>query len=256
MIRKIYEKLLFKKVKSGEIPKHIAIVMDGNRRFAKKHGLKPYVGHIFGSKKAEEVLEWCWELGVKMVTLYAFSTENFKRDETEKRNIFRLMEREFKRLLNDRRTYERELRVKVVGRRHLLPKYLIKTIERVEEATKNHKKHFLNVAIAYGGIQEITDAIRKILKNVKEGLISPKDINESLIERYLYNDKEYVKVDLVIRTGGEQRLSNFLPWQSADSLAYFCDVYWPEFRKIDLLRAIRAWQFRRCLNDIKSPLRI
>jgi len=254
MIRKIYEKLLLKKVRSGSIPNHIAIIMDGNRRFAKKLGLKPYVGHVFGSKKVEEVLEWCWELGIKMVTLYAFSTENFKRSEVEKRNIFRLMRREFKRLLKDRRTYERELRVKVVGRRDLLPKGLLKVIEEVEEATKNHKKHFLNVAIAYGGRQEIADAAREILKKVKDGLISPKDINEDLIEKHLYNDNEYVKVDLVIRTGGEQRLSNFLPWQTANSIAYFCDVYWPEFRKIDLLRAIRAWQFRRCLNDVKADV--
>ncbi|WP_202320343.1 polyprenyl diphosphate synthase [Archaeoglobus neptunius] len=245
LVYRIYESRLLRKVKNGSIPEHIAIIMDGNRRFARKMGLEPHQGHFFGSKKAEEVLEWCWELGVRMLTLYAFSTENFRRSEREKQNIFVLLEKELRRILNDRRTYEREMKVRVVGRRELLPDNLLKTIEEVENATKRHGRHFLNIAIAYGGRQEILDAVRKILHKVKAGKLRPESIDRKVFEEHLYGDGKYSQVDLVIRTGGEQRLSNFLPWQTANSVAYFCDVYWPEFRKIDLLRAIRAWQYRK-----------
>jgi tritrans,polycis-undecaprenyl-diphosphate synthase [geranylgeranyl-diphosphate specific] len=252
VVYKIYEKRLLRKIKKGPIPDHIAIIMDGNRRFAKKRGYKPFQGHIFGSKKVEEVLDWCWELGVKMLTLYAFSTENFNRSDDEKRNLFSLIERELRRLISDRRTYEREVRVKVVGKIDLLPKNLIEVAKEAEEVTKHHRRHFLNIAIAYGGRQEIVDAAREILKKVKNGFLSPEKINRDVVEEHLYGDGKYSNVDLVIRTGGEQRLSNFLPWQTVNSIAYFCDVYWPEFRKIDLLRAIRSWQFRRCLNVIQT----
>ncbi len=254
LVYKLYEYKLFKEVKRREVPKHIAIIMDGNRRYARKMGMEPFKGHLFGSKKAEEVLEWCWELGVNTLTLYAFSTENFARTEEEKRHIFTLLERELRRLLKDKRTYERRMKVKVIGKRELLPQYLLDIIREVEDATKKHDRHFLNIAVAYGGRQEIVDATKKILEKVKKGLLTPDMINERTVEEHLYGDGSYAKVDLVIRTGGEQRLSNFLPWQTANSIAYFCDVYWPEFRKIDLLRAIRAWQYRRCLNVKKADV--
>ncbi|MEM1576056.1 MAG: polyprenyl diphosphate synthase [Archaeoglobaceae archaeon] len=245
-IHKIYEIKLLRTVSKGEIPKHVAIIMDGNRRFAKKKGLMEFMGHEFGTKKAEEVLDWCWELGVKMLTLYAFSTENFKRSEIEKRNIFQIFERELKRLLNDKKTYERQVKVKIIGRKDLLPENLQKLIEEVEIATAKHDKCFLNVAVAYGGRQELIDATKKIVERVKRGELMPEEIDEKIVNESLYNSHElYSKVDIVIRSGGEQRLSNFLPWQTANSVAYFCDVYWPEFRKIDLLRAIREWQRRR-----------
>ncbi|MEM2086811.1 MAG: polyprenyl diphosphate synthase [Archaeoglobaceae archaeon] len=245
-IYKIYEKKLLRTVSTKELPRHIAIIMDGNRRFAKKRGLMELMGHEFGSKKAEEVLEWCWELGIKMLTLYAFSTENFSRSEIEKKNIFQIFERELKRLLNDKKTFERKVRIKIVGRRELLPNEIQKLIEEVEKATEKHDKCYLNVAVAYGGRQELIDATKKILERVKKGELMPEEIDEKIVNESLYNSHElYSKVDIVIRSGGEQRLSNFLPWQTANSVAYFCDVYWPEFRKIDLLRAIREWQRRR-----------
>lgn len=244
MIRKIYEIILLKKVRAGEIPKHVAIIMDGNRRFAKKKGLPPHYGHIFGSKKAEEVLKWCWELGIKTVTLYAFSTENFKRSEEEKKNIFNLIEKELKRLLKEKKIHEERVRIKVVGKIEMLPESLRETIIELEERTKENNNYFLNIAIAYGGRQELVDAAKKILKNVKENKLSPEEIDEKIVEENLYSKGYYSKVDVLIRTGGEQRLSNFLPWQSANSFAYFCDVYWPAFRKIDFLRAIRSWQQR------------
>ncbi len=245
-IYKIYERRLLRTVLKGEIPNHIAIIMDGNRRFARKKGMVELMGHEFGSKKAEEVLEWCWELGVKMLTLYAFSTENFRRSEMEKRNIFQIFERELKRLFSDRKTYERQVRVKIVGKRELLPENIQNLIEEVERATERHKKCFLNIAVAYGGRQELIDATKKIIERVKRGELMVEEINERVVSESLYNSHElYAKVDIVIRSGGEQRLSNFLPWQTANSVAYFCDVFWPEFRKIDLLRAIREWQRRR-----------
>lgn len=245
-VYRIYEKKLESLVLKKEIPTHIAIIMDGNRRFARKLGLGEIQGHEFGSKKAEEVLEWCWQLGVKMLTLYAFSTENFKRSEEEKKNIFRIFERKLKRLIKDEKTYEREVKVRFLGKRELLPPGILKLVEEVEKATEKHRKCFLNIAVAYGGRQELIDATKKIVEKVIKGELMPWQIDEKVVEENLYNNHElYAKVDIVIRSGGEQRLSNFLPWQSVKSVAYFCDVFWPEFRKIDLLRAIREWQRRR-----------
>jgi len=244
LIYKLYELKLLKEVKRYPMPKHVAIIMDGNRRFAKRRGLPPYMGHFFGSKKAEKVLDWCLELGIKNVTTYAFSTENFKRSEEEKKNLFKLMERELKRLLTDKRIHKNRVRVKIVGRKDLLPENVQSIAEELENATRHYDKYNLNIALAYGGRQELIDAIRDILKAVKEGILKTEEITKELVERYLYSDNGYESVDLLIRTGGEQRLSNFLPWQTANSVAYFCDVCWPEFRKIDFLRAIRTWQRR------------
>ncbi len=242
MISKVYERMLEKNVRRGEIPEHVAIIMDGNRRYARRRGLPAYMGHFFGSKKAEKVLEWCREIGVKVVTLYAFSTENFKRSEEEKRKIFDLFKKEIERLLNDPRTHRDRMKVRVVGRRDMLPDDVLRAVEEVERETANYSKFYLNIAFAYGGRQEIMDAIAKILLDVKNGKLSPEDIDENLFSSYLYSSNGYERVDILIRTGGEQRLSNFLPWQSSGGITYFLDVYWPSFRKIDLLRAIRTWQ--------------
>jgi len=250
MIHKIYEMKLLREIKRFPLPRHVAFIMDGNRRFAKRRGLPPHVGHVFGSKKAEKVLEWCLDLKIKIVTSYAFSTENFRRSEEEKRNLFRLMERELRRLIEDRRIHKNRVRVRVVGRIDLLPENLQDVIEELERVTRKYDRYFLNIAIAYGGRQELIDAIREILRLVKQGKIQLDEIDHNLVERYLYSDNGYESVDLLIRTGGEQRLSNFLLWQTANCLAYFCDVCWPEFRKIDFLRAIRMWQRRVFRNKV------
>ncbi len=242
MIAKIYEMMLENKVRGGKIPEHVAIIMDGNRRYARKRGLPAYMGHFFGSKKAEKVLEWCRDIGVKVVTLYAFSTENFKRSDEEKRKIFDLFKKEVERLLNDPRTHRDRMHVRVVGRRDLLPPDVLEAVEEVEKRTSCYDRFFLNIAFAYGGRQEMVDAVRSILLDVKKKKLSPNEIDESLLSSYLYSSNGYERVDILIRTGGEQRLSNFLPWQSSEGLTYFLDIYWPSFRKIDLLRAIRAWQ--------------
>jgi tritrans,polycis-undecaprenyl-diphosphate synthase [geranylgeranyl-diphosphate specific] len=241
VVSKIYERSLISEIKNGRMPEHIAIIMDGNRRYARNKGLPVRVGHYFGSKKAEEVLNWCWDLKIKNVTVYAFSTENFKRSDEEKKNIFNLMRKELKRLAEDTRIHKNKVKVRIIGKKELLPDYVLSAIEEVERRTSKYSGFFLNIAIAYGGRQEITDAVRKILRFLKEGRIRKEDITPDFIEKHLYTNGGS-RVDLLIRTGGEQRLSNFLPWQSVKGLAYFCDVYWPEFRKIDLLRAIRSWQ--------------
>ncbi len=246
MIRKIYEIKLLREIKRKILPKHLAIIMDGNRRFAKSRGMPEFMGHAFGSRKAEKVLEWCREIGIRTLTLYAFSTENFRRKEEEKKHIFQLIKRELRRLINDERTHRYKMRVRIVGRRNLLPKDVVDVIEEVEEKTRSYNNYFLNVAIAYGGRQEIVDAIKAIIRDVKDGKLRIDEINEKTFSKYLYSDNGYENVDIVIRTGGELRLSNFLPWQAASSLTYFVDVYWPAFRKIDLLRAIRTWQSIRC----------
>ncbi len=246
LIRKLYEIRLLREVRSRPLPKHIAIIMDGNRRYAKRRGLPPHIGHVFGSRKAEKVLEWCLELGIKNLTMYAFSTENFRRSEKERTHLFNLIADRLRKLANDRRIHKNRVKVRIVGKRELLPENVLRAVKEVEERTRGYDSYRLNIAIAYGGRQELIDAIREILRKVKCGVLKVEEITQRTIEEHLYSpDGDYAKVDLLIRTGGEQRLSNFLPWQSANSVAYFCDVYWPEFRKIDLLRAIRSWQIRR-----------
>ncbi|ADC66122.1 undecaprenyl diphosphate synthase [Ferroglobus placidus DSM 10642] len=241
MIRKIYELLLEREVKKKRLPNHIAIIMDGNRRYARKRGLPPQMGHFFGSKKAEKVLEWCYELGIKTLTVFAFSTENFKRNEEEKRNLFQLIRRELFRLAEDKRIHRNRVKVRIIGKKELLPKYVLEAASFVEKRTKEYDNFRLNIAIAYGARQEIAEAVRKVLEKVLNGEVKAEEIDLKMIEENLY---ENMPVDIIIRTGKEMRLSNFLIWQSASKYAYFCDVYWPEFRRIDLLRAIRSWQKR------------
>ena len=245
-IYKIYEKWLWHQVRNGTKPEHIAVILDGNRRWALEHSLNPWMGHKQGAEKVEELLDWCLEMGVKSVTLYAFSTENFRRSPKEVEEIMRIAEEKLRKLLTDKRIHENNVKVKIIGRKNLLPKSLRKLADEVEESTKNYNKHFLNVALAYGGRAEIVDAARKIAERVEKGEIGSKQINEELFEKFLYTAHlPKQDPDLIIRTSGEERLSGFLLWQSAYSELCFLDIYWPEFRKIDLLRAIRTFQKRK-----------
>ena len=245
-VYKIYEKWLWHQVRSGAKPEHIAVILDGNRRWALKHSLNPWMGHRQGAEKVEELLDWCLEMGVKSVTLYAFSTENFRRSPKEVEEIMKITEEKLRKLLTDKRIHENNVKVKIIGRKSLLPKSLRKLADEVEESTKNYNKHFLNIALAYGGRAEIVDAARKIAERVEKGEIGSKQINEELFEKFLYTAHlPKQDPDLIIRTSGEERLSGFLLWQSAYSELCFLDIYWPEFRKIDLLRAIRTFQKRK-----------
>ena len=244
----VYERWLEAQVMNGPMPEHIGVILDGNRRWARMHGLKPWLGHRAGAKKVEELLRWCLELGIKSVTLYSFSTENFNRSPEEVMALMELFEEKLRELKRSDVVHKHRVRVKVIGRIELLPGYLRELAREVEEATKDYDEHFLNVAIAYGGRAEIVDAVRKIAEDVRAGLLDPSDIDEELFERYLYTShlpEEVRDPDLIIRTSGEERLSGFLLWQSAYSELCFIDVFWPEFRRIDLLRAIRTYQGRQ-----------
>jgi tritrans,polycis-undecaprenyl-diphosphate synthase [geranylgeranyl-diphosphate specific] len=245
-IYKIYEKWLTDQVKNGDMPEHIGVVLDGNRRWAAGRLLPIWRGHKSGARKAQDLLEWCLELGIPTLTAYVFSTENFQRSKDEVDQIFAIVEEEAKRLDNDDRLQQNQVRVKAIGRIELLPEGIQKILARVEDKTKGYDGHFLNIAIAYGGRAEIVDAARKIASDVAAGKISLSDIDEGNFGNYLYTahlPNPYP--DLIVRTSGEERLSNFLLWQSAYSELCFVDVYWPEFRKIDLLRAIRTFQKRK-----------
>ncbi len=245
-IYKLYEKWLWHQVKHNVKPEHIAVILDGNRRWALKHSLNPWVGHKHGAEKVENLLDWCLQLGVKSITLYAFSTENFRRPKKEIEELMQIFEEKLRKLLTDKRIHQNQVKVKIIGRRELLPRSIKNIIEEVEESTKNYNKHFLNVALAYGGRAEIIDAAKRIAEKVKQGKLDPNEINEKLFEKHLYTAHlPKQDPDLIIRTSGEERLSGFLLWQSAYSELCFLDIYWPEFRKIDLLRAIRVYQKRK-----------
>lgn len=245
-VYKLYEKWLWHQIRNREKPEHIAIILDGNRRWASEKEMPPWLGHKEGAEKVEQLLEWCLKLNVKSITLYAFSTENFRRPKKEVEEIMRIASEKFQKILTDERIHKNKVRVKVIGRKHLLPDELQKLIDKVEKATQDYDKHFLNIAFAYGGRAEIVDAARKIAEKVQSGKIRPEDVNEELFEKFLYTSHlPKQDPDLIIRTSGEERLSGFLLWQSAYSELCFLDIYWPEFRLIDLLRAVRTFQKRK-----------
>jgi tritrans,polycis-undecaprenyl-diphosphate synthase [geranylgeranyl-diphosphate specific] len=245
-VYKLYEKWLWQQVKNGRKPEHIAIILDGNRRWASGLSLNPWVGHHYGAETTEDLLDWCMDLGVKSVTLYTFSTENFLRSSQEVDEIMRITEEKLGELLKAERIHKNKVRVKVIGRPDLLPGSLQEMIEQIEEATKDYDEHFLNLALAYGGRAEIVDAARKIAQKVSSGHLASEEIDEDVFESHLYTaHMPQQDPDLIIRTSGEERLSGFLLWQSAYSELCFLDVYWPAFRRIDLLRAIRTYQMRK-----------
>ena len=239
-----YEKRLTKEVLALPVPHHVAIIMDGNRRYAKEFGLLVSEGHEKGREKLESILEWCMELGVRILTVYAFSTENVGRDRDEVEDLMRLFVQNFRNLAEDKRVHKYKIRVKVLGQKDLLPKDLREAIEYAEDQTKNYNEYFFNIAVGYGGREEIVHAIKKVAEAVKDGKMKVDDINEKTFTEFLYT-KDMPDPDLVLRTSGEERISNFLLWQLAYSELYFSDVYWPGFRKIDFLRAVRSYQLRK-----------
>ena len=245
-IYKIYEKWLWLQINKEKKPEHIAIILDGNRRWASNKSLIPSFGHRHGANKIEDLMDWCIELEAKSITLYAFSTENFLRSPKEVKQIMKLIEEKLRSILENQRIHDNRIRVKAIGRIDMLPKSIQQVIQRVEEATKKYDQRFLNVALAYGGRAEIVDATKKITKEVLKGKLRTEDINEKIFENYLYTaHMPKQDADLIIRTSGEERLSGFLSWQSAYSELSFVDVNWPDFRLIDLLRAVRTYQRRK-----------
>ncbi len=247
VVYELYERMLYNQVRQGEIPKHVAIIPDGNRRWARIQGLDASAGHAYGYEKLKQVIEWLLDLGVKTITIYALSYENcLKRSKQELDHLFNLAKKGLEELLHSDLIYRYRVKVKVIGRLEIVPRDVIEMIEKVENATRDFNERFLNIAICYGGRQDIVDAVKKIAEDVLKGRISISDINEELLVKYLSTAHlgELSDPDLVIRTSGELRVSNFLLWQIAYSELYFCDVFWPAFRRIDLLRAIRSYQQR------------
>lgn len=227
--------------------RHVGIIMDGNRRFAKRLMKKPWMGHKWGLEKARDVLRWACEADIKYLTAYTLSLENLKsRPKNELKLILSYVEKEIDEIMKNENhiVHKFNVNIRFIGRIHILPKNIQKKIRDVEKLTKKYDKHFLNIALAYGGQQEIVDATRKILKKGLKGIIKLSDINEELIKENLYTNGQPFP-DLVIRTGGEKRLSNFLPFQSAYSELIFIDKKWPEISKRDFNNAIREFEKRQ-----------
>ena len=242
---RIYEHRLESQILKQSLPNHVAIILDGNRRWAKYHLLGIHSGHFMGADKAEELLTWIHDLGIKITTLYVLSNENLDRKDEEIYNIYNLLQIKLEKLYNDSRIHKRRMKIKAIGNVNLLPKSLQEILTSLEEGTADYNSMFLNIAIAYGGQKELVDAIKKIVSMAKDGKINIEDIDEKLIESCLYTSHlPQPEPDLILRTSGEKRLSGFLIWQSAYSELVFMDVFWPEFRKIDLMRAIRTYQHR------------
>ena len=223
------------------IPQHIAIIMDGNRRWAREKGIETKEGHKAGAENLEKIAYYCNDLGVKYLTVYAFSTENWKRSKEEVSALMILLKNYLKKF--SKNANKENVRIKILGNISNLEEGLKKSINEAIERTKDCTGLTLNVAFNYGGRDEITNAAKQIAKKVAEKEISLEDINESMFQQYLYTKGE-PDPDLLIRPGGELRISNFLPWQLVYSEFYFTDKYWPDFSSEDLLKAIEVFNKR------------
>ena len=218
-----------------KIPNHVGIIVDGNRRWAKEKKLPSFVGHKKGLERVKEVIKWCKNKGVKMLTLFLFSTENWKRAQGEVHLIMKLAKEAIIENLDE--LHKEKIKVRVIGERERLPKFLQEKIKNIEELTKNNKEMTLNFALSYGGRAEIVDAVKKII----EKGIPVQKIDENIISQNLWTSD----LDFVIRTGKEQRISNFLIWQTAYSELYFSQKYWPDFTEKDLDEAFMEYARRQ-----------
>lgn len=224
-----------------EVPVHLAAVPDGNRRYARENGVSEAEAHSMGADKMEDLLYWCLDLGIKMVTGYAFSTENFKRPKVEKKALMGIYSEKFRKIAQDERIHENEVRVRAIGRTKRFPREVRDAISVAENATRGYDKFHLTVAIGYGGRAEVADAARELSEKVSRGELDPEEIDEEKLESELYAP-ELPDPELIIRTSGERRLSGFLLWQASNSRLYFLEKYWPELEKEDLIRAIEDWK--------------
>tara|TARA_A100001037_G_scaffold306863_1_gene357655 strand:- start:22625 stop:23572 length:948 start_codon:yes stop_codon:yes gene_type:complete len=242
-LERFYEGLLQSEIKNP--PKHIAIIQDGNRRYAKRFGIEREEGHIEGAKITEHVLQWCKEIGAKELTLYTFSTENFDRSEEERNELFDLMESKLKQFVEMESEDLEDVQVRIIGQLERVPARVRKAARDIEKKTIENSKFKLNIALAYGGRDEMLDAAIEIAEEIRAKKIEVGAIDSKMIESKLSN--RYIRdVDLIIRTGGEVRTSNFLPWHANgnEAAVFFCSPYWPSFSKIDFLRGIRTYEHR------------
>lgn len=223
------------------IPHHIGFILDGNRRFAKLKGLKPWRGHTAGANKVHEILDWCFESGVKELTLYSFSMQNFYRPTYEVKKLMEIIEHELTQLLSDPRVESRQVRVMVIGHKDMLPRKTQQVITEIEEKTAKHTSFKLNICLAYGGKEEILQAVKKIVKKVAAKVI---DINDLSLEQFSKQLQLQSEPDLIIRTGGEYRTSNFLTWQSTYSEWFFISKLLPEFTRDDFSNILKEYSDR------------
>ena len=223
------------------IPQHVAIILDGNGRWAKAKGMPRNYGHAQGSKNVEKICEEAWRMGIKYLTVYAFSTENWNRPKEEVNALMKLLRNYMKTCLKT--AAKNDMKVRVIGDITKLDEDIQKRILELEEATKNNGGLNFQIAINYGSRDEITRAVRTLAEDVKEGKLMPEEVNEACIERYL-DTHDIPDPDLLIRTSGEQRLSNYLLWQLAYTEFYFTDVPWPDFSKQELEKAIDQYNRR------------
>lgn len=243
-VQRIRAKKMMEEVRQHPVPRHLAVIMDGNRRYAFQEGLSPQEGHRIGGSKLEDVVGWCHEVGIEGLTVFAFSTDNFKRSPEEVEHLMNLFAEDLRRLANDKRIHENEVRVKVIGETDVLPDDVVEAAAEVEEATRDYQQHYFNVAIGYGGREEIVEAVRQIARDIKNDEVDPDEVKKDLISSYLYT-ADSPDPDLILRTSGEERISNFLLWQLAYAELYFSDVYWPALKKTDFLNVIQSYQKRQ-----------
>jgi undecaprenyl diphosphate synthase len=228
-------------INTKQLPKHIAIIMDGNGRWAKQKGMLRAFGHENGTKSVRETVEACAEIGIENLTLYAFSTENWNRPKIEVQTLMRLL---ISSLKKEMKTLQKiNIKLNAIGNLDALPRKVYKELNDVIDKTKNHNRMTLTLAVSYGSRDEIVQAVKEISNKVKNNIISPEIIDEYIINQHLYT-QNLPDVDLLIRTSGEQRISNFLLWQIAYAELYFTDVLWPDFSKEDLYKAIVDYQNR------------
>jgi undecaprenyl diphosphate synthase len=228
-------------IRNLDLPKHIAIIMDGNGRWAKDQGLKRVLGHQNGTKAVRETVEGAVELGIKHLTLFAFSTENWKRPQLEINTLMKLLVSSLKKELPT--LLKNNIRLLAIGNLQSLPSKAYNELNEVMSKTATHSGLTLTLALSYGAREEIVKAVKDISEKVKNNIISPENLDETIINEHLYT-QNLPEVDLLIRTSGEYRVSNFLLWQIAYAELYFTPVFWPEFNKEDLFKAIVNYQQR------------
>ena len=238
-----YERVLRREI--GDPPTHVAIIQDGNRRYAREQGEEAPEGHKAGASTTEQVLEWCGDLGIEELTLYAFSTENFDRPDEELEPLFDLLEEKLREFADADRIHEEGVRIHAIGDVGRLPARVREAVRYAEDRTASNESFRLNVALAYGGRNELLTAARDVAADVAEGTLDPDAVDVAEIESRLYR-RSLRDVDLIVRTGGDERTSNFLPWHANgnEAAVYFCAPYWPEFSRIDFLRAVRTYESR------------
>ena len=241
----IYARRLERDIRHGKIPGHIAVILDGNRRWAKRQIMAEKAGHFRGADAVENLLDWCKDLNIRIVTLYVLSAENLARDDMELEYLYELIETRLHKLYKDSRIHRDCMRVRAIGRTELLPESIRDILAKLDTATAEYNNRYLNVAMAYGGQNELVDAVKKIGIRIRDGQLDADSITAKHIEESLYTSYlPQPSPDMILRTSGEKRLSGFLLWQGAYSELIFMDIMWPEFRKIDLLRAVRTYQRR------------